>query len=91
MEALPLTRRRLHTLGLALILAPAMGIVVPAVAQEKAVAPEVNPPGDIPDNQQFVIFEVAQGAALKVPEGTVKSRLRLALGKMRVLLGGLNG
>jgi hypothetical protein len=73
MEALPLTRRRLHALGLALILAPAMGIVVPAVAQEKAVAPEVNPPGDIPDNQQFVTFEVAQGAALKVPEGWART------------------
>ena len=28
---------------------------------------------------------------LGLPLGTVKSRLRLALGKLRVLLGGLNG
>lgn len=40
-----------------------------AVAQEKAVAPEANPPGDIPDNQQFVTFVAKQGASLKVPEG----------------------
>ena len=40
-----------------------------AFAQEKAITPEVNPPGDIPDNQQFVTFVAKQGASLQVPEG----------------------
>ncbi|TCR85270.1 hypothetical protein [Rhizobium sp. BK376] len=37
-------------------------------AAEKAVAPEHNPPGDIPDNQVFIAY-VANGFAMKVPEG----------------------
>jgi hypothetical protein len=37
---------------------------------ETAVAPEVNPPGDIPDNQAFVKFSNATGGyQLEVPEG----------------------
>lgn len=54
-------------LALATVAAPVMPIG--ALAQEKAVAPEVNPPGDIPDNQQFVTFVAKQGASLKTPEG----------------------
>ena len=73
MTSSPLTRLRLHAIGLVLILAPAIGIVVPAAAQERAIAPEINPPGDIPDNQQFVTFEATQGAALKVPEGWART------------------
>ncbi|MFI5013882.1 MAG: hypothetical protein ACHQAY_16200 [Hyphomicrobiales bacterium] len=38
-------------------------------AQESAVAPEKNPPGDIPDNQVFIIYKSPQGFSLKVPEG----------------------
>ena len=41
----------------------------PAFAQEKAVAPEKNPPGDIPDDQAFVTYQSPLGFAIKVPEG----------------------
>ena len=40
---------------------------LPAV--ELPLAPEQNPPGDIPDNQVFVDFHSAAGFALQVPEG----------------------
>lgn len=73
MTSLPLTRRSLHAIGLALIIAPVLGMALPAAAQEKAVAPEINPPGDIPDNQQFITFEAAQGVAMKVPEGWART------------------
>jgi hypothetical protein len=39
-------------------------------SSETAVAPEVNPPGDIPDSQAFVKFaNTTGGYALQVPEG----------------------
>src|SRR4030081_2075645 len=41
----------------------------PAAAQETAVAPEKNPPGDIPDNQVFVQYTSPLGFGIKVPEG----------------------
>jgi hypothetical protein len=41
-----------------------------AVRQESAVAPENNPPGDIPDSQVFVIYKPPSGKfEVKVPEG----------------------
>ena len=40
-----------------------------ASAAEKAVAPERNPPGDIPDTQVFVTYTSPLGFAIKVPEG----------------------
>jgi hypothetical protein len=40
-----------------------------AVAVQKPVPAEVNPPGDIPDNQAFVAFTTAGGFSVKVPEG----------------------
>jgi hypothetical protein len=40
-----------------------------AAAPEKAVAPEHNPPGDIPDTQVFVAYASSLGFAIKVPEG----------------------
>lgn len=49
--------------------APA-GNEAPIAAVETAVAPEVNPPGDIPDSQAFVKYRSAAGGyALDVPEG----------------------
>ena len=36
---------------------------------ETAIAPEVSPPGDIPDNQAFVTFSAPTGYSVKVPEG----------------------
>jgi hypothetical protein len=41
----------------------------PGLAQETAVAPEKNPPGDIPDNQVFITYKSPQGFSLKIPEG----------------------
>src|SRR2546421_11465547 len=38
-------------------------------AAEKAVAPEHNPPGDIPDTQVFVTYASPLGFSIKVPEG----------------------
>jgi hypothetical protein len=40
-----------------------------AVSVEQPVAPETNPPGDIPDNQAFVPFKTPGGITVKVPEG----------------------
>jgi hypothetical protein len=40
-----------------------------AAAAEKAVAPEHNPPGDIPDTQVFVTYASPLGFSIKVPEG----------------------
>ena len=45
-----------------------------AVSQrETAVAPEINPPGDIPDDQVFITYKSPQGFSMKVPEGWARS------------------
>ena len=60
----------LTSLALALSVATIAPIVIgPAAAQETAVAPEKNPPGDIPDNQVFVQYTSPSGFSIKVPEG----------------------
>jgi hypothetical protein len=41
----------------------------PAMARETAVAPEKNPPGDIPDDQVFIQYKSPLGFSFKVPEG----------------------
>lgn len=61
----------LVALGLAALL-PQPFFVQPAQA-ETAVAPEKNPPGDIPDTQAFVVHSAAH-YALKVPEGWERSQ-----------------
>jgi len=43
--------------------------VGPAIAGETAVAPEKNPPGDIPDSQVFVQYKSPLHFSIKVPEG----------------------
>lgn len=50
-------------------------LAVPVFAAEKAVAPEKNPPGDIPDSQVFVTYSAKSGYSLKVPEGWARSDL----------------
>jgi hypothetical protein len=40
-----------------------------AGAVEKPVAPEHNPPGDIPDTQVFVVYSSPGGFSIKMPEG----------------------
>ena len=42
---------------------------LPAVAQEKPVITEKNPPGDIPDNQVFITYTSPLGISMRVPEG----------------------
>lgn len=47
---------------------------LPATSTESAVAPEVNPVGDIPDSQAFVVYDSkAGGYSLDVPEGWARS------------------
>lgn len=48
-------------------------VAAPALARETAVAPEKNPPGDIPDSQVFVQYKSPMGFALKVPEGWARA------------------
>jgi hypothetical protein len=65
------SRTALLSASLALVLA-AVAIApvgVRAAAPESAVAPEKNPPGDIPDNQVFVQYKSPLGFSIKVPEG----------------------
>lgn len=44
-----------------------------AMAAERAIAPEKNPPGDIPDSQVFVAYTSPLGFSLKVPEGWART------------------
>ncbi|NKQ69757.1 hypothetical protein C3Y89_05045 [Rhizobium sp. UPM1132] len=57
------------TAAFAMLFMSASGAFLPAAAQQKLVAPETNPPGDIPDNQVFVAYNSPDGFSLKVPEG----------------------
>ncbi len=47
------------------------GSAVPAA--ETAVAPEKNPPGDIPDDQVFITYRGPHGFTMKVPEGWART------------------
>jgi len=48
--------------------------VTPLVAAEQAIAPEHNPPGDIPDNQVFIAY-AGHGFSMQVPEGWTRQDL----------------
>lgn len=61
--------------ALAVLFIGSSGISFPAAAQEKLVAPEKNPPGDIPDNQVFVTYNSPEGFSLKVPEGWSRAEI----------------
>ncbi len=55
-------------------LAPLLPELFPvAAAQEQPIAPEINPPGDIPDSQVFVRYSSPLSFALQVPEGWARS------------------
>ena len=70
MKSRPRTPFLSTSLALALSVATVAPIVIgPAAALETAVAPEKNPPGDIPDNQVFVQYTSPSGFSIKVPEG----------------------
>lgn len=67
-------RQHCHPVILALIttlasFGGAPNMLSAAVAQEKLVAPEKNPPGDIPDDQVFIDYKAPAGFTIKVPEG----------------------
>ena len=65
------TKATFFALGLfALVPQP---FVATAALAETAIAPEKNPPGDIPDSQAFVTYSGALGYELKVPEGWARS------------------
>jgi hypothetical protein len=69
-----ISRPRIALLSTSLALALSVATIAPtaigaAAAQESAVAPEKNPPGDIPDNQVFVQYTSPLGFTIKVPEG----------------------
>jgi hypothetical protein len=50
------------------------GTETPIASTETAVAPEVNPPGDIPDSQAFIIYQTRVGGyQLEVPEGWARA------------------
>ena len=69
------TRRRI-LLGAVLGLGAGLGAIAPALpaaARETAVAPETNPPGDIPDDQVFIVYTAPQGFTIKVPEGWART------------------
>lgn len=61
--------------ALAVLFIVSSGTFLPASAQEKLVAPEKNPPGDIPDSQVFIIYNSPDGFSLKVPEGWSRSAI----------------
>jgi hypothetical protein len=51
-------------------LAATSATAIPAAgAAEKPVAVEKNPPGDIPDDQVFVVYKSPLGFSMKIPEG----------------------
>jgi hypothetical protein len=58
-------------LGVAAYAAPgaAQQSVAPRPVHEHPLAPEKNPPGDIPDSQVFIVYRSPQGYSIKVPEG----------------------
>jgi len=48
-------------------------LFAPKAQAEVAVAPEKNPPGDIPDSQVFVGYTSPVGFTIKIPEGWARS------------------
>lgn len=63
----------LSMLALLALIGSQFPAIVPALAAEKAVPAEKNPPGDIPDSQVFIDYASPQGFTLKVPEGWARS------------------
>ena len=63
-----------------LVVAPALSLATvaaekPLAAVERPLAPEHNPPGDIPDDQVFIDYSSPQGFSLQVPEGWARQDL----------------
>ena len=66
-------RPRFGTLVFAAALTACLPSALPAIAAEKPVAAEKNPPGDIPDNQVFIAYKSPLGFTLQVPEGWART------------------
>ena len=64
---------RLATTALILTLFFPVTTPIPPAQADVAVAPEKNPPGDIPDSQAFVEYAAAAGYVLQVPEGWART------------------
>lgn len=67
----PISRQA--TFGVLIALAGLSTIPIQPVFAELAVAPEKNPPGDIPDTQVFIDYRSDLGYDLQVPEGWARS------------------
>jgi hypothetical protein len=48
-------------------------VTTTAMAAERPLAPEKNPPGDIPDSQAFITYTSPSGFSLQVPEGWART------------------
>ncbi|MHB1231059.1 MAG: hypothetical protein ACYCZQ_00540 [Burkholderiales bacterium] len=48
-------------------------VTTSAMAAERPLAPEKNPPGDIPDSQAFITYTSPSGFSLQVPEGWART------------------
>lgn len=68
-NASPIAAAMLLLGGIAGAFAMEAMISVAALADEKPVAAENNPPGDIPDDQVFVVYKSPLGFSIKLPEG----------------------
>ena len=53
----------------------AQAVSAPIPMPEQPVAPEANPPGDIPDTQVFVRYQSPLGFSVQVPEGWARTDL----------------
>lgn len=60
-------------LAISVLLGGIQFVTTTVMAAEKTVAPEKNPPGDIPDSQVFVAYTSPLGFSLKVPEGWART------------------
>jgi len=65
-------RQIIAAILVATLVAPPASAVF-AAGTEAPVAPEVSPPGDIPDNQAFILFKSPAGFTVKVPEGWARN------------------
>jgi hypothetical protein len=61
--------RILATSTFALAILTSLNLPTSAAGDETAITPEISPPGDIPDNQVFVVFRSPAGFSIRVPEG----------------------
>ena len=69
----PFLLRLLMAIAAVATVSGGVGPIADAWAQEQPLAPEQNPPGDIPDSQVFLNYSSPLGFTLKVPEGWART------------------